>query len=492
MNPINIVELLQRTALSSPERLFLSDGRRRESYGETWERVQNLARQFRAWGSPGARLLFVGNNSLEYVRAYFAAHLAGHTTVEASPFESPETLQGIVAESRPWGLHTDQPDLAARLGLPLAESLEGPKGQVGPPGIASDARGHGTADLASIVYTSGTTGRPKGVMLSQGNLLAVTDSILDYLKLTADDRYCLVLPLYHTYAKSILHTSVQVAASIRLCDNIKNIAAWLRVLADERITVMGVVPFHIQLLLRWGRLDDYDLSALRTVTVSGAALHPDRITDFCRALPHVRFFFMYGLTESSTRAFYLPPEARERKRGSVGVPIKGVQVAIRDDAGHDLPVGAEGVIHLRGPNIMQGYFNAPEMTADMLRDGWLWTGDVGRLDEDGFLFITGRKKDIINCAGERIAAREIEEALEGHPNVVEAAVLGVPDTLLGESVWAFVVEREAHRDAETLKQWCLQRLSHHKVPRAYRFVEALPKTPSGKVKKALLAASCVG
>ncbi len=482
----SIAELLRETSQRFPDRPYLIEGSRILSYGQVWDLTERLAAYFAKQAEPGGRLLIASGNSFDYIVTYFAALCARQTTVEVSPSEPREVLRQIAAETSAWAVFTDIPDLADELHLQRVDVKAWVERAGRPLGVEQQIAATESSELASIVYTSGTTGRSKGVMLTHGNFRAVTDAIVDYLEISPDDRYLLVLPLFHTYAKSILLTTTQRGGSICLFDEFANLPRFLQTLAEQRITMFGGVPFHYNMLLRRANLGRYDLKHLEKVTVSGAPIDPDRIAEFRRALPHVEFFSMFGLTESCTRATYLPPRDLERKRGSVGIPINGVTVSIRDDRGGELPADVEGDIWLAGPNIMLGYFNAPELTAESLRDGWLITGDVGYLDEEGYLFITDRKKDIIKCAGERISAREIENVIEAHPGVVEVAVIGLHDPILGESVCAVLVSKGPTVKETDLRTWCNERLSYHRVPRTYRFVEELPKTPSGKIKKQML------
>lgn len=486
----NIIELLRDSSLVSGEKCFLTDGDRSFTYHEFWLKVERLAAYFAQNAKPQSQLLIAAENDYRYILAYFAALAARQVTVEVRPSESHETMREIVADASPWAIYTDVPGLAGQLGLQSVDVEAQSNGPNNSPGKWLQSDNSQASDIASVVYTSGTTGRPKGVMLTHGNFLSVTESILDRVRISATDRYVLALPLFHTYGKSVLHTATQVGATLRLANDFTNLPKFLRMLAEDKITVFSGVPFHIRALLRWGRLKEFDLRHLRMVTVSGAALHPDHMKALKVALPGIEFYYMYGLTETCTRACILPSADFDRKCGSVGPPIKSVRVAIRDEAGNELPPYREGDIWLSGPNVMVGYFKAPELTGQTLRDGWLWTGDVGFVDEEGYLSITSRRKDIIKCAGERIAPKEIELVLETHPNVVEAAVVGAPDPLLGESVCAYIIEKEPRRDQQDLHGWCVKRLSHHKLPRRYLFVSDFPRTPSGKIQKQLLLNSC--
>jgi acyl-CoA synthetase (AMP-forming)/AMP-acid ligase II len=438
------------------------------------------------------RVAVVGSNHPAYVVAYFASQCLGASTVEMGQHESLEKLLDGVRRTRAGVVVTDRDDLreALRGEVPtdsfadlLAACGTAPDRapEASPPPAPRDG-----SEEASIIFTSGTTGTPKGVVLSQGNFHFVVSAIIDYLALGPEDRYALMLPLHHTYGKTVLLSSLAVGAVVVLMDDFQNLPAFLGTLADRRCTVLSLVPYHVHVLLKWGNLSRVDLSSLRAITSSANKLPPSAIEALTEVLPQARIFSMYGLTESTTRATFVPPERLAAKMHSCGRPLSGVELKIVGEAGETLPPDRVGEVLLRGPNVMQGYFGDPELTAGTLTDGWLRTGDLGRLDEDGFLYLEGRMSEIIKCAGERIGPAEIEEVLMRHPAVAEAAVTASPDPVMGEVVHAYVLPREASLEEGTLRAYCAKELSHHKIPRRYTFVEEIPKTPTGKVRKHLL------
>jgi len=462
------------------------------TYNQVGQRIATACRLFRGSGvGSGLKVAIIAQNSPGYVIAYFAAQFLGAVTVEIARHEGLNTLLEIIRKTKPSLVLTDREDLLEELSGNTAawsvrtfkENIERDAGAVSlpePEAVDKDAP-------ASILYTSGTTGLPKGVILSHRNFCSVVTAILDYLKLRPEDRYALVLPLYHSYGKSNLLTSFAVGASVVFLDNFMDLHAFLTLLSSLKCTVFSGVPYHGNIMVKRGVLARYDLSCLRAVTFSGNDLPRSTVEMLRSALPHVDVFPMYGLTESTTRACYVPPDRVCEKPGSCGKPIHCVKIRIVGEDGSVLASGMSGNVELQGPNIMLGYFGEPELTAETLKDGWLRTGDIGWLDEEGYLYLKGRTKDIIKCAGERISPEEIEMVLRSHPEVEEAAVVGISDPVLGEAVKAFIVPvRAGSCDTSALRTLCARSLSHHKIPRSFEFVENLPKTPTGKIKKHLL------
>ena len=478
-----LLERLWRGA-GAPDAVALEDGDARLTYRSLWDGALRAAALLDArLGERRDPVAIVAANGVEYVLAMLGALASGRPVAEISPHEPMERLLPVLERLAPALVVTtlDPAPLAAAGHAVVAASAFAPEAlaAVAPHTVPAAAT---PDDLAFVVFTSGTTGQPKGVMLSHGNVVAVIDAILDYLPLSPADRYVLVLPLFHTYAKSVLLTTLAAGGTVVL-DSFNDLPGFVARLESQRITTFSGVPYHVNMLLRRAPLDRHDLSRLSTITISGSHLATETLQELARRFPAARVVFMYGMTETSTRACALPPERVADKPGSCGRPIRGVALRIVDDGGRDLPAGGSGEVLVRGPNVMQGYYRDPALTRATLRDGWLHTGDLGYLDDEGFLFLVGRKTDLIKCAGERISAREIEDVLAAHPGVLEAAVAGEPHPVLGESVHAWIVRRADGLSEDELRRHCAQHLTHHEIPRSWTFVAELPRTASGKVQK---------
>jgi len=334
-------------------------------------------------------------------------------------------------------------------------------------------------DLAVILYTSGTTGVPKGVALSHDNLESNARAAAALHELEREDWAVSVLPLSHSYGLTVMnagHILGSRAALLRWF----NPEEVLRTIQQFRAVSMSAVPTMLLYLLNFPDAERFDTGSMR-VWGSGAAPLPAEIVEPFERKFGGRILEGYGLTEASpvVSAHRL---SGPRKIGSVGQAIPGVEVSIQDDGDRPLPVGEVGEVCVRGRNVMAGYYRNPEETARTVRAGWLHTGDMGRLDEDGFLFIVERKKDLIIRGGFNIYPREVEEALYGHPKIAEAAVVGMKDPLMGEDVLAFVVLRSGEQATEAeIAAFCESRLARFKCPKQVRFLDALPKSPIGKI-----------
>jgi long-chain acyl-CoA synthetase len=352
----------------------------------------------------------------------------------------------------------------------------------GPPVIAS------TDDLLFLYYTSGTTGRPKGVMVGEGGVVLLAESLHEVMHLTETDRYLHVGPMFHAAAPGTLLSVVLAGGCVCVADF--EARRCLQLMQQESVTTTNLVPTTLGLLLDVLAQSRYDLSCLRLVAY-GAAPMPEATTRRAMATIPARLMQRYGLTEVLPLTYLLPEEhvadgPREitRRVRSVGRAVRGVQLRILDAQDHDVPIGDVGEVIVRGPNVMLGYWKQPTATAEALRGGWMHTGDMGMLDQDGYLYLVDRKKDIIITGGENVYSTEVESVLCQHAAVLEAAVIGLPDQKWGEAVAAIVVLRAGQQaSAEEMRAFCRERIAGYKVPRSIDFVDALPKTTTGKISK---------
>jgi long-chain acyl-CoA synthetase len=334
-------------------------------------------------------------------------------------------------------------------------------------------------DLAVILYTSGTTGVPKGVALSHRNLESNARAAASLHELRREDWGVGVLPLSHSYGLTVMNAG-HILGTRAVLLRWFHPEAVLQTIQDFKAVSMSAVPTMLVYLLNYPEAARFDTSSMR-VWGSGAAPLPVEIVEPFERKFGGKILEGYGLTEASpvVSAHRL---SGPRKLGSVGRPIPGVEVSIQDDGDHPLRAGETGEVCVKGPNVMVGYYRDPGETARAVRSGWLHTGDMGRLDEDGFLFIVERKKDLIIRGGFNIYPREVEEVLYAHPKVAEAAVVGMKDPLMGEDVLAFVVLKDGqHASAEEIGAFCESRLARFKCPKQIRFVDSLPKSPIGKI-----------
>jgi long-chain acyl-CoA synthetase len=338
-------------------------------------------------------------------------------------------------------------------------------------------------DTAVILYTSGTTGHPKGAELTHANLMSNTEvSRVDIVQARPDDVIFGGLPLFHVFGQTVaMNVAVASGACLTLLPRFDAEHA-LRIIADHRVTVFEAVPTMYVALLHAPDRADYDTSALRMCISGGAALPVEVLRGFEEAFG-VPVLEGYGLSETSPVASFNHP-GREQKPGSIGTPIRDVRMRVVDGEGHEVAQGEVGEIAIRGPNVMKGYWQRPEATGEAIRDGWFHTGDMARVDSDGYFYIVDRKKDLIIRGGYNVYPREIEEVLYEHPAVAEAAVIGLPHPALGEEVGAAVALKPgASATAEELRDYVKGQVAAYKYPRHVWFVDALPKGATGKIQK---------
>ena len=488
---------VEEMARRHPARIaFVHDGRRTD-YGQWWRMVLGIAGAFAQAGlQRGERVAIVLPNCAESAAACFGAWLCGAIAV-------PMNAQARSRDFDAWLRHC-----GARMAvhdadnIDIARSLRELDGVVhawpvrpgeGLPQVDADCAGSAAIaldDQAMILYTSGTTGQPKGVTLGHSQLAANTAAILDYLRIDAGDSVLTPLPFYYSYGLSVLLTHLAVGARIVLAPSAVFPQPLVEAIASERVTGFSAVPSMFALVCAKTRLDGLDFSALRYLTQAGGAMSAALTTQLRAAFPGAALFAMYGQTEATSRLTWLPPERLDDKAGSVGIPVRGVRLKIADEDGNPLPPGMHGEVLAQGPALMRGYWNDPQASAAAVRDGWLHTGDIGWLDQDGFLFLCGRRSDMIKTGAHRVHPQDIEDVILEVHGVEEAAVTGIDDEVLGQAVVAHVVGRFPGAPLETaIRRHCRERLAPYKVPRQVRFVQALPRTASGKLRRAALGAN---
>lgn len=349
---------------------------------------------------------------------------------------------------------------------------------------------HLDIDLASIIYTSGSTGEPKGVMLTHRNMLAASFSINSYLKNTEHDLVISALPLSFDYGMYQMILMIAVGGRLILEPHFLLPSQILKKIEKHKVTAVPVVPSMVPLLKQFQDMKKFDVSSVRYATNTGAALSQNHINILKELFPNAHIFSMYGLTECK-RCTYLPPHDIHRKPDSIGIPIPNTEMWIVDEEGNRLPPGEVGEIVVRGQTVMKGYLNKPEATAKKLRPGpmpgeyILHTGDYGKMDEEGYFYFYGRSDEVIKSRGMKVSPKEIETTIIGHPEVSEAAAIGVEHEEYGEAIVLFVNE-EHPEIAAKLEHFCQQKLEKHQQPVAIISIDILPKTTNGKINKKAL------
>ncbi len=433
---------------------------------------------------PGDRVALWMKNCPEFIPAWFGILLAGGVVVPVNNFLKPDEIAFILRDAAVRVVIHDESlrEGAVKLAtlLPELRQLRAEE-FTSPSSLPSFPGAHRTsADLAVLVYTSGTTGHPKGAMLSHGNLLANVESCREKLAAVDHDRFVVLLPMFHSFMMTVgMLLPLLVGGSMLL---IKSVSPPKNVIAEilaRRATILPAVPQFFRALAHGEAPPDFPL---RLCISGGAPLPAEILKEFRERMP-VPLIEGYGLSEASP-VVTLNPIDGSGKAGSIGLPITGVEVSVQSEDGKILGVGETGELCVRGANVMQGYWNQPDESARALRDGWLLTGDIGHGDADGYFFITDRKKDMLLVNGINVYPREIEEIIYQFPGVKEAAVIGVPDARRGEQPVAYVSAKDgATLDAKALQHFIREHLADYKVPKHVTVLAALPRNATGKILK---------
>lgn len=462
----------------------------RHSYLELRSAIATVSATIRSWQlAPGARIGLLSRNSLFWVAAYLAILRSGHVAV---PFATALTAEDIRHKAR----------FITCSALLIDSALSGKYStvlsdfdQITDERVLSDDREPEQAEAVAVspdadavlMFTSGTTATPRAVRVTHRNIRANTDAIVQYLELDADDRVLVVLPFSYCYGASLLHTHLRIGGGLSICDTFAYPETVITAIATDECTGLAGVPSTYQLLLRASSFESTHLSTLRYMQQAGGRLPQPQLERVAEAQPHARLFVMYGQTEATSRLSYLPPGLLTERSGSIGRGIPGVSLTVIGADGAPLPAGAVGEVFARGENITKGYWNDPDGTRAKFVDGGLRTGDLARMDDEGFVYIVDRQDDFIKSWGFRVSSHEVEDAVTAVPGVAGAAAVGRPDEKAGEAIIVFFVAADGSDvTSEQILAHCRTVLADYLVPHEVHRLQEFPLNQNGKVLKAEL------
>nr|WP_156035946.1 fatty acid--CoA ligase family protein [Virgibacillus halodenitrificans] len=501
---VNLSKQLSITAENNPHKVAFIFESQKTSYMELEGAVRKFASQLEQLGyKKGDHIALVVGNSPYFVIGLYGALRMGLTVIPINPLYTPYELTYIlkngdikavitmdvllekftaIADQLPKVSHYISCETGEKINLqehPLSTKLQSFTNLL----HSCDAEYIGPEldedDIAIILYTSGTTGTPKGAMLTHKNLYSNARDVADYLTISGKDRVVAALPMFHVFCLTVsLNAPLMNGGTILVLPKFSPQDVF-RVTKEHEATIFAGVPTMYNYLLQTAKGHVEDFSGIRLCISGGASMPVALLKEFEKTF-HVQISEGYGLSEASPVTCFNPLD-RPRKPGSIGTTIVNVENKVVDEFGEEVPVGEVGELVVRGPNVMKGYYKMPEETAVTLKDDWLYTGDMARMDDEGYFYIVDRKKDLILVGGYNVYPREVEEVLYSHPDISEVAVIGAPDPETGESVRSFVVTDNAALTERDLVAYCSEQLAKYKVPTKIEFLEELPKNTTGKI-----------
>ncbi len=502
-----IHHFLEESAKIFPDKPALIHEEIRATYAQINVKANQLAHWLINLGIiKGDRVVLVLENSLEYVAGYYGILKAGAVAVPLSSELKPDGLKPLLKELEPKVIISSSrferllkaTDLepynikALLLKYPKQNWSSYPFALISWEDIITNDEffnpdiSIGDSDLASIIYTSGSTGKPKGVMLSHGNIVSNTKSICRYLNLTHKDIQMVVLPFFYVMGKSLLNTHFAVGGTVVINNKFAFPAAVIKQIVDEKVTGFSGVPSTYAYLLHRSPLKNYRdrLGSLRYCSQAGGHMSSKIKEELRQVLPeHTQIYIMYGATEASARLTYLEPDRFTDKMASIGKPIPGVAMRVLDKQGKKLQTGQKGELVASGYNIMQGYWKDNKATSAVLDKNGYHTGDLGYYDEEGYFYVSGRSDNLLKVGGHRINPQEIEDVLMATELVIETAVIGIPDELLGNRLIALAVPKNGTSSEKKIMSLCADSLPKYKLPSSIKLVRSLPKNTNGKIDR---------
>ncbi|WP_461202114.1 class I adenylate-forming enzyme family protein [Anoxybacillus sp. TBDG-1] len=498
---MNISELLARNARKFPNKVALIDGDMSLSYQEVDDTVNRLASSLASLGiKRGDKVVLYMPNTKEFVYAYFAVLRLGAIIVPVNARLTAQEVQYIIEHSEAkaviahdW-IYRELASLVDDVNVIWIKTSDATDGWCSLSQLVANGANDPIVcrlredDEATILYTSGTTGRPKGVLFTYRNILSVAIMMALETKMDKHSRLLHIMPLSHSAPLHLFFVGGMYVGATHVLSPTFSPEALLQLITQHEITHFFGAPVAYLLTAKHPRIHEYDLSSVQYWTYGGAPLSANEVQFVAKQFRTNRLMCLYGLTEAGPNGTYLSPEEHAKKKGSVGKDAAlHCEVKIVDEHGKEVPPGEVGEIVLAGEGTMKGYYKDEEKTAETIKNGWLYTGDLARRDEDGYIWIVDRKKDMIISGGVNVYPKEVEDELRLHPAIVDVAVIGVPHPEWGETVKAFVVTTEPIEQlAEECKRFLSGKLAEYKIPKLYEVIPELPRNATGKILKQVL------
>lgn len=488
---ITLDSALRRQAERYPKKTFIKFEGKKFSFSDIDRMADSYAALLQRDGlDKGERVAILCHNCSHYIAAYFGIIRAGGIVLPINNLLTHEEVDYILTDA---GVRTCFFDaacagtidkikpLAGRSYISLTDALTHIR-----PGNASPVSSrHSHEDVSTILYTSGTTGRPKGALLTHRNIVSNALAARRAFNVTGKDRFVVFLPLFHSFTFTVCVVLPLLSGGmISLLPGVRPFTRVVKSLIFDRVTMFVAIPTVYKILAEKDMPWLFKLLLRLRLCISGAAPLPVRVIEQFEKAFKVPLLEGYGLTEASPVVSVNPCKLSKRRPGTVGVPLPGIAVKVVDDEGRDVPIGSPGELIVNGPNVMQGYLNRPEDTAKTIKDGWLFTGDIATLDADGYIKIIDRKKDLIIIDGLNVYPYEVEEVMLRHPAVQDCAMIGVPHDDGKELAVMYVVPRDgAAPTQKQLREYLSEHVAHYKIPRRFLFTKELPRTATGKILK---------